>query len=59
MFQTYAGIQAGGSPQPMAGPKSTGMGAGSTGAWEPSVLYLLGLVIAEIFAVAFLVKHLR
>lgn len=58
MFQTYAGVQAGGNATPIQGAKSTGRSSSSTG-WEPSVLYLLGLTIAEIFAVAFLVKHLR
>lgn len=58
MFQTYAGVQAGGNATPIQGATSTGR-SGSAGGWEPSVLYLLGLVIAEIVAVAFLVKHLR
>ena len=57
MFRTYMGVQAGsgaGKPGPVSGP---GGGAGP-GGWEPSVLYLLGLTLAEIVAVAFLSKHL-
>ena len=59
MFKTYmtasAGVSGPQGMQPLSGPKSGGSGAGG---WHPTVLYMLGLVIAEIAAVAFISKHL-
>ena len=60
MFKTYINASAGVSgPQGMAPVMSPKGGGGSgPGGWEPSVLYLLGLIIAEIAAVAYISKHL-
>jgi len=58
MFKTYmnasAGVSGPGGMQPVTSPKGSSAASG----WEPSVLYLIGLVIAEIAAVAFISKHL-
>lgn len=55
MFKTYAGIQAGGQPSPVTGPKN----AVSSNGWHPSVIYMLVLVIAEIIAVGWITTVLR
>lgn len=54
MWKTYASFsgQAGASAIPASPVRSPS--AGSGGGWHPTVLYLLGLVIAEIIAVALL-----
>jgi hypothetical protein len=60
MFKTYAGIQAGGSPAPIAAPAGAKNSLANTGqGWTPSAMYMFALVIAEIVAVAFLSKKLR
>ena len=60
MFKTYmnasAGVSGPGGMAPVMSPKSGG--SSGAGGWEPSVLYLLGLIIAEIAAVAYISKHL-
>lgn len=54
MFRTYAGVQAqtgtaaGGRANAMTGP----------GGWQPTVLYMLGLVVAEIVVAAWLSTNL-
>jgi hypothetical protein len=55
MFKTYAGIQAGSAP---AAASSGAAGLPSPGGWHPTVLYMLGLTIAEIVVVGFLSRHL-
>ena len=59
-FKTYlsagAGTQGAGNIAPVMSP-SGGSGSGP-GGWEPSVLYLIGLIIAEIAMIAWLSKHL-
>ena len=59
MFKTYMGVQAGGGggkAAPVMAPAGRGLKA--PGGWEPSVLYMLGLTLAEIVAVALLSRHL-
>ena len=52
-FKTYSNLG-----YNMVAPLSNSVGApGSTG-WEPSVLYMLALVAAEIFLVAWIHAHL-
>lgn len=52
-FKTFSNI---GSD--FTAPLTAPVGAPGTAGWEPSVLYMLALVAAEIFAVAWIVKHL-
>lgn len=54
MFRTYAsaGVTAGGSIPAASG------GPAGPGGWHPTVLAMLGLVVAEIVAVGFLSRHL-
>lgn len=65
MFKTYAGA----SGTLKAGTVGTGATANAAGAapagtltgpggWHPTVLYMLGLIVAEIIAVAFLSRTL-
>lgn len=57
MFKTYMGVAAGSGaskPEPVNGPKGAGPGG-----WEPSALYLGGLVLGEIVAVALLSRYLK
>lgn len=58
MFKTYvnasAGVAGPAGMQPISAPSQ----AKGPGGWEPSVLYMIGLIIAEIAAVAWLSKHL-
>jgi hypothetical protein len=44
----------------MTSPQTSGPGGSvnSPGGWHPTVLYMLGLVVLEIVAVAFLSRHL-
>lgn len=58
MFKTYAGVQAGSGTGRPAAVSSPGGSRPGPGGWEPSVLYMLGLVIAEVIAVGFLSRHL-
>jgi hypothetical protein len=58
MFKTYIGAQAGsgsGRLAAVSGPAAKGAGPGG---WEPSVLYMLGLTVLEVAAVALLSRHL-
>jgi hypothetical protein len=59
VFKTYLNASggAGGSAgmQPLTAPSNSG---GLNGAWNPSLLFMLGLVAAEIIAVGFISKHL-
>jgi len=53
MFKTWTGADQ--AMAPMASSNSPGPGGVSgLGGWHPTILYLIGLVIAEIFAVAIL-----
>ena len=56
MALTKSTIGAGASAN-MAAPAVPGM-AGTLAGWEPGVLYLLGLTIAEVLIVALLSRHL-
>lgn len=58
MFKTYASFSgAAGATGNDVGPiRSPGVNA--PGGWHPTVLYMLGLVAAEIIAVALLSRHL-
>lgn len=51
MYKTWTG--SGQATGPVASPQSGGAGAGP-GGWHPTILYLLVLVAAEIFAVGLL-----
>lgn len=58
-FKTYLNASAGtsgGGMAPIASP--SGGGGNVAGGWHPTVLYMIGLVAAEIFAVAWISKHL-
>jgi hypothetical protein len=58
VFKTYAGVQASagsGTARPVASPSG---GMPGPGGWHPTVLYMLGLVVAEILAAGFLTRHL-
>jgi hypothetical protein len=57
VFKTYTGYQSGETLHPLTSPAAGR--ASSAGGWQPSVLYLLGLTIAEILAVGWLTTHLR
>lgn len=61
MWKTYAGVNAqasgGGGMSAIASPAGGAVGTGP-GGFEPSVLWMLGLVIGEIVAVGFLSRHL-
>ena len=59
-FKTYVNASAGagaGGMNPIASPGG-GSGKAGPGGWHPTVLYMIGLVVAEIVAVAFIAKHL-
>jgi len=55
VFKAYAGGQAG---LGAAGARPAAAVAAGPGGWQPTVLYMLGLVIGEILAVAWLTRHL-
>jgi hypothetical protein len=57
MALTKTSIGAGASAN-AAAPAGLSKSGGTVGGWEPSVLWLLALIIAEVFAVAFLSRHL-
>jgi hypothetical protein len=57
MALTKSSIGAGASANAAAPAGLTKSGSGP-GGWEPSVLWLLGLVIGEVVLVAFLSRHL-
>jgi len=56
VFQNYTSFSGQGGPTAInTGSVSTGAGPGG---WHPTVLYMLGLVAAEIIAVGVLSRHL-
>jgi hypothetical protein len=59
MFKTFvnasAGVAGPGGMQPVSSPSG---GGAAPGGWRPGVLYMLGLVAAEIAAVWYIGKHL-
>lgn len=57
MFSTWKG---GPNMAPVTSPQTSGTGGtvSSPGGWHPTVLYMLGLIIAEIVIVAVLSRHL-
>lgn len=58
MFKTYvnasAGVAGPGGMQPVMAPSQSS----GPGGWKPTVLYMVGLVAAEIIAVAWISKYL-
>jgi len=56
-FKTYVNASAGSSGG-MAPITSPGGGSGGPGGWHPTVLYMIGLVVAEVALVAWISKHL-
>ena len=59
-FKTYVNASAGagaGGMNPIASPGG-GSGKAGPGGWHPTGLYMIGLGVAEIVAVAFIAKHL-
>ena len=58
MFKTYVNASAGAGGTGMGPISSPSAGGGSKSGWSPSVLYMLGLLVAEIVAVGFISKHL-
>lgn len=55
-FKTYASFGAAGGANSIAtAPVST---SGAAGGWHPTILTMLGLIVAEIVAVAILSRHL-
>ena len=60
-FKTYENASAGagaGGMNPIASPGGSSAAKAGPGGWHPTVLYMIGLVVAEIVAVAFIAKHL-
>jgi len=57
MFKTWTG---GGQPMtPVTSPQATGGGGvAAPGGWHPTILYMIGLVVAEIILVGFLSRSL-
>jgi hypothetical protein len=53
MFSTWKG--SGQAMGPLASPQTQGPGAGP-GGWHPTILYLLVLVLAEIFVIGLLTR---
>lgn len=59
MFKTYAGVQAqagAGGMRPVTSPGGDGLA--SPAGWHPTVLYMLGLIVAEIVIAGLLSRHL-
>jgi len=56
-FKTYLNASAGAGAGGMA-PIASPSGGKTAGGWHPTVLYMLGLVVAEVIAVAWISKHL-
>lgn len=53
MFKTFTG--SGQAMGPVASPSSSGPGSvGGVGGWHPTILYLLVLLVAEVFVVGLL-----
>lgn len=52
MFKTYTSSAAGGGASPISAPPGQAQG------WHPTVLYMLGLVVAEIVLVGLLSRYL-
>ena len=59
-FKTYLNASAGAGAGGMAPITAPGGGNRSigTGGWHPTVLYMIGLVVAEVLAVAWISKHM-
>lgn len=57
-FKTYVNASAGAGAGGMAPIASPSGGKSVPGGWHPTVLYMVGLVALEIFAVAWISKHL-
>lgn len=57
-FKTYLNASAGAGNGGMAPIASPSGGGSAVGGWHPTVLYMIGLVAAEIIAVAWISKHL-
>ena len=58
-FNTYVNASAGAGAGGMAPIASPSGGGGSVpGGWHPTVLYMIAFVALEIFAVAWISKHL-
>jgi hypothetical protein len=57
-FKTYVNASAGAGVGGMAPITSPSGGKAIPGGWHPTVLYMIVLVAAEIFAVAWISKHL-
>lgn len=55
MWNQYSGGPSASTAAPLSGPTA---GAGTTSGWHPTVVYMLGLVVAEIIVVGFLSRHL-
>jgi len=57
MFSTWKGGPAMGA---VTSPQTSGPGGGTNGpgGWHPTVLFMLGLVVFEVLAVAILSRHL-
>jgi hypothetical protein len=55
VFRAYTSAEAGAAS---SGGTVSPVRASGPGGWEPSVLYLMGLLIAEVVAAAFLTRYL-
>jgi hypothetical protein len=44
--------------QPAMGPVTSASAGSGTSGWEPTTMYMIGFVVAEIVAVGWLSKHL-
>lgn len=55
MWKQWQGAPSTATAAPVSGPTA---GTGGTQAWHPTVLYMLGLVAAEIILVGILSRHL-
>jgi hypothetical protein len=55
MFKTYTG----GTTQmaPVSSPQSSGTDVNAPGGWHPTILYMIGLLIAEMVAVCILTRY--
>ena len=58
MFKTYVNASAGAGGSSGMGPISSPSLGKSAGAMNPSVMYMIGFIIAEILLVGFISKHL-
>ena len=58
MFKTYVNASAGAGGASGMSPIQSPSGGASSSGMNPSVMYMLGLVIVEIVAVGYISKHL-